>query len=464
MCRLTDHRDISRNPYAYWESLVAGVDYGTRWRDEERGTVQVSPQYSTGFPISPDMLPPVGTVTFALLSIDFVDAVGSTEQLDRARTITGEVDAWFDKMSQGRFKIDWRFGDRVFRVASPSGTFGLQNVASVATPLAIEIVEVADPHFDFNGVSMMWTLTPPTITEIGQHFHQSVNPSGTEGDATIFGQGAIWSDEGPIAGWGGPGMAFERFGTEHWTYYVHEILHSVGGIPDTYLGDNKVGTQPIDYDWALEPMHNWGMMSSQDGGSKTLIAWHRWLLGWLDEDQVYCLPSDVLDSAEVTLIPIERQAAGIKAAMVPVSDRKVVVVESRRKEGYDSELGDNIPVGYYDEDGVRRQRDLGDIGTSGVIVYTYDTSIHDLNGQARLQVPEGRPTGIEMVSCPVTVCTWGEAMRDDPFINWDPNDENAVMMQTAYDPLLRLGDSVTVEGVTIELTQSGDYDRVRISK
>jgi hypothetical protein len=69
-----------------------------------------------------------------------------------------------------------------------------------------------------------------------------------------------------------------------------------------------------------------------------------------------------------------------------------------------------------------------------------------------------------MVSCPVTVCTWGEAMRDDPFINWDPNDENAVMMQTGYDPLLRLGDSVTVEGVTIELTQSGDYDRVRISK
>ena len=197
-----------------------------------------------------------------------------------------------------------------------------------------------------------------------------------------------------------------------------------------------------------------------------MIAWHRWLLGWLDEDQVYCLPSDVLDSAEVTLIPIERQAAGIKAAMVPVSDRKVVVVESRRKEGYDSELGDNvfIPVGYYDEDGVRRQRALGDIGTSGVIVYTYDTSIHDLNGQARLQVPEGRPTGIEMVSCPVTVCTWGEAMRDDPFINWDPNDENAVMMQTGYDPLLRLGDSVTVEGVTIELTQSGDYDRVRISK
>ena len=462
MCRLTDHRDISRNPYAYWESMVAGVDYGTRFRDEERGTVGVSSQYSTGFPISPDMLPPVGTLTFALLSIDFVDAVGSTEQLDRARTITGEVDAWFDKMSQGKLKIDWRFGDRVFRVASPSGTFGLQNVASVATPLAIEIVEVADPYFDFSGVSMMWTLTPPTITEIGMHFHQSVQPSGTEGDATIFGQSAIWSDEGPIAGWGGPGMYFERPDTDHWAYYVHEILHSVGGVPDTYLGDNKVGTQPIDFFWSGNPMYNWGMMSNQDGGSQTLIAWHRWLLGWLDEDQVYCLPSNVLDSVEVTLVPIEREAEGFKAAMVPVSDRLVIVVESRREEGYDSNLSEKNAVGYYDDDGIRRRGWQRDYGTSGVIVYTHDTSIQDHNGQTRLQVPEGRINDKGNSSCPITVCTWAD--RDDPFILWDSNDDNAVMVETGYDPLLRLGDSVTVEGVTIELTQSGDYDRVRISK
>ncbi len=38
------------------------------------------------------------------------------------------------------------------------------------------------------------------------------------------------------------------------------------------------------------------------------------------------------------------------------------------------------------------------------------------------------------------------------------------MVESGYDPLLRLGDSVTVEGVTIELVQSGGYDRIRISK
>jgi len=441
--------------------MLEGVDYGTRWKDLERGTVTAYPQYSTGFPISSDMIPPIGTVNFALLSIDFVDAVGSVEQLDRARTVIGEVDAWYEKMSQGRFKVNWRFGDRVFRVASPSSAFGLQNVASVARPLAAEIIEVADPYFDFSEISMMWTFLPSTITEIGQHFHQAVQPDGIEGEATIFGQGALWSDEGPIAGWGGPGMYFERPDTDHWAYYAHEFLHSVGGIPDLYLGDNKVGTQPIDFFWSSNPMYHWGIMSNQDGGSQTLIAWHRWLLGWLDENQVYCLPSSVLDSVEVTLTPIEREIEGFKAAMIPINDQKLIVVESRREEGYDANLGNNA-VGYYDNEGIRRRGWQRDYGTSGVIVYTHDTSIQDGNGQTRLQVPEGRINDKANASCPISVCTWAD--REDPFILWDSDDDNAVMVETGYDPLLRLGDTVSVEGVTIELVRSGTYDRIRISK
>ena len=464
LCRLKDQRDINRNPYTFWEPMLDGVDYGTRFRSEERGMVQVSSQFSTGFPLSPDVLSPVGTVTFALLAIDFPDAVGTDEQLENARVIAGEVDAWFDKMSQGRFKIDWRFGDRVFRVPSHSGVFGLQTVASVATPLAIEIMEVADPYVDFSGVTMMWTLPPPTIREIGQHFHQSVQPVGTEGNATIFGPGSIMSDEGPIAGWGGPGMYIESVGADHWAYYVHETLHSVGGMPDIYLGNNKVGTQPFDYSWAGQPMDDWGMMSNQDGGSQTLISWHRWLLGWLDEDQVYCLPAEKLDSVEVTLVPMERAAEGFKTAMIPVSDRMVIVVESRREEGYDSDLSEKITVGYYDEDGVRRRSWLRDYGTSGVIVYTYDTSVHDFNGQARLQVPAGRVNDLAMASCPVEACTEPGQDLSDPFINWDPDREDHVLIETGYDPLLRQGDSVTVEGVTIELVEWGDYDRVRITR
>ena len=95
------------------------------------------------------------------------------------------------------------------------------------------------------------------------------------------------------------------------------------------------------------------------------------------------------------------------------------------------------------------ERDVDGAGVASGFHYPYDTSIQDYNGQARLQVPEGRINDIGMSSCPITVCTWAD--RDDPFVLWDPNDDNAVMLESGYDPLLRLGDSVNVEGVTIEL-------------
>ena len=101
---------------------------------------------------------------------------------------------------------------------------------------------------------------------------------------------------------------------------------------------------------------------------------------------------------------MERGAEGFKAAMVPVSDRLVIVVESRREEGYDSNLSENS-VGYYDDGGIRRRGWQRDYGTSGVIVYTHDTSIQDYNGQTRLQVPEGRINDKANASCPITICT-----------------------------------------------------------
>ena len=147
--------------------------------------------------------------------------------------------------------------------------------------------------------------------------------------------------------------------------------------------------------------------------------------------------------------------------MIPISDQKLIVVESRRAEGYDVNLGNNA-VGYYDDEGIRRRGWQRDYGTSGVIVYTHDTSVHDYNGQTWLQVPEGRIDDKANASCPISICTWAD--REDPFVLWDPDDDNAVMVETGYDPLLRLGDKVTVEGVTVELVRSGTYDRIRVSK
>ena len=69
-----------------------------------------------------------------------------------------------------------------------------------------------------------------------------------------------------------------------------------------------------------------------------------------------------------------------------------------------------------------------------------------------------------MSSCPVEACTLPGADLTNPFLMWDPENEGDILIESGYDPLLRLGDSVAVEGVTVELVEWGDYDRIRISK
>jgi len=460
LCRLKDQREVTR--YQYWTPLVPGEDYSTRNVDEERGVVGVNAHYWTGFSISSDVIPSVGTATFTLLAIDFSDAVGSKAQLDQAREVAGEVSAWFEKMSQGRFKINWRFGDRVFRIPSPSTSFGLQTAAHTARPLAVEIIEVVDPYFDFTGVDAMWTLPPSTITTIGKHFHRPLQP---DQPGSRNSSGDIWSDEGPIRTWGGPGMVPHQPHNDLWAYFVHESFHSMG-IADTYLGNKHEKGTTYDTPTGTQPMHHWSIMSAQDGASQTLIAWHRFLLGWLDDDQVHCVPAESLTASEVTLVPTLRELDGLKTVMIPVSDSKVIVVESRRQEGYDSGIG-NIALPSVDQDGITRRTFLKDFGTNGLIVYTYDTSVMDLNGQARLQVPEGRVSELGWASCSwLTECTWFNPDEDPASQGQrlDPNQPNSILVPVAYDPLLREGDSVTVEGITIKLVQSGQYDRVRISR
>ena len=97
--------------------------------------------------------------------------------------------------------------------------------------------------------------------------------------------------------------------------------------------------------------------------------------------------------------------------IIPVNNHKALVAESRRSEGVDANMG----------------------GEDGVLIYTVDTSIGHMQGTQKVHLPDGRDPG--------------------PFSNgvWP-------------DALLAVGDRPTVEGTTIEVLQTGDYDRIRFSK
>ena len=158
---------------------------------------------------------------------------------------------------------------------------------------------------------------------------------------------------------------------------------------------------PNNYDFIHRHVGNFGFMGFTGGKGFEPFAFERWQLGWLDDDQILCQTEGEITA---TVTPIE-VTGGMKAVMVSISNSKAVLIESRRQIGYDAS-----------------------ILKPGVLVYVVDTSI-----------PSGEGT---LVVYP--------QLDNDPYRDNSP---------------LAVGESVTVEGVTITvLDATADGDTVQVTK
>jgi hypothetical protein len=217
------------------------------------------------------------------------------------------------------------------------------------------------------------------------------------------------------------GAYFDRPYKNYWSYWAHETGHMFP-LPDLYDQNSQwwIGKQ-------LEipggPFSGFDMMANQDGPSRTLSAWLRFVMGWLDDAQILCLPSSDVTEARVTLVPIDLRRQGVKAVFIPLSDTKLLVVESRRANSrFDCE-------GSGTSSAIWRAR-------NGVIVYTADLTLGHGEGFQALVAPSGR------------------ALQSLSTCSAPPQ----------YDAILNAGDQVTTNGVRIRVLSSGLYDTVEVSK
>ena len=356
-----------------------------------------------GFPEWNSLTPRMGTVKWALIPIDFSDLPGEKNFRARVDSQMKLLSEWYATVSEGKFKIEWVVAENWVRLPGVTTDYVI--------PLSVNLNKAANGPKFFKAA--MDSADPVfDFTNI-----QTVNfilPSGQTfiGEGT---QGFPWDQavkdyvtkEGSIASYSIPGQFFDLPGKTYWSYWAHEFGHAIG-IP--HVGASHGDTPPFN------PLD---LMGGQDGPSRELSGWLRFYARWLPDEKVYCKETKNLTSVDLTLAPLSGDEPGIKFAILPLSSTKAIMIESRRVTKFSC----TTPT-----------------ARNGVLVYLYDAKLG--HGEDFL----------------VPISPSGRKMEDDSC--GELNDRSGL----TKDELLHEGDKITYEGVTVEVTAHGNYDKVTVTR
>ena len=343
--------------------------------------------HTAGFPRQDRAVPTTGTVRVATLFVDFSDAsAGHSTRREAARNLEVAKEV-IERSSYGKLSLEFGVLHGWLRAGKGYGQYdSAEGKDEVGPEILDEAVQLADDDFDFTGYQHLMVIAPSS------HFSGGYATVGTETDEGPIGRAAVIN----------PHRRDGESAPDDWGRdAAHEFVHALG-LPDLYPDDSSRHRQPDPPDnrrwvalrFGLMSMWSYFLADEQDprlahtwrwpdgntsrgyAGSlhaDEMLAWSRWQLGWLEPAQVLCVTDQ---HATVTLTPVADPGEGIAMVAIPVSESEAVVVESRRKIGYDK--GQEVTYA----DGL--QTTYPALATEGVLVYTVDATIE--SGELPLKV------------------------------------------------------------------------------
>lgn len=345
---------------------------------------------SAGFPKVGWRLPSYGRIRALIVPVDFPDVNGGDDPVKFFTPLADNVRDFYLKQSYGRLAFDFDIVPNWVRVPFSPKDFGYGATVGSGDPgsYAKGVLGLTESLVDYSQYDAVYFLVPQQMPMAKMGWGPAITHP-------------YWIDAGYVTNGatGGADMYFnEQNGVvgAQWKWMAHETGHAFG------LYDE-------DLDHQSATLGSWGIMAnSWSNGAIEHNGWDRYLQGWLSKSQVACLPKASLTAAgtSVKLSPLVRQNADTKVAMVPLSASRILVMESRKIEGYDAMQP----------------------GEQGVLVYTVDMTTGHLKGG---YVTQPRPGSTDRA--------------------W------------FTDAALRAGDSVTVDGVVVTvvaLDSSGDTVKI----
>jgi M6 family metalloprotease-like protein len=264
-----------------------------------------------GFPKPPNTLPSLGTVKTIVLFADFEDVPAAQSPEELFAMVSPGAETFYRDISYGKMDYVLEPYFTWLRLSRPSSYYG-QAIGSYEGHLQFiqEAVGLADPDVDFSVADSVLVIVPPEASQVpyGPAF-MGFDGEGYAADGKIFSTGVTSGAD--LSNWG-------------FLWLNHETGHSMT-LPDLYLYSSS---NPFRY------VGDFGLMGNIAGFAPEYFAFERWQLGWVDDNQIFCQ----LDGDQVTTLTAVEITGGIKAVIIPVGTSRVVVIESRKRLGYDTGL------------------------------------------------------------------------------------------------------------------------------
>ena len=273
-----------------------------------------------GFPRHTTKLRSTGGVRLLVLFVDFPDSIATKSTESVLKTISPESERLYSEMSYGRVAFELVPVHRWLRMSKESSAYNVKRGVSFLDHRNYleEALRLGTVGLDALSLDGFIVLTNPETKTI------DVGPAFALDDEYwgIRAGSKLWMN--------GTSSAFDL---NYWGYQWmnHEIGHTMG-LPDLYAYNGS----------AHRFAGGWSLMGYITGHGPEYFAWERWILNWLDDTQVVCLSSGSI-TATLNAVPV---VGGQKMIVTPISESRAVVVEVRRRVGYDLSIPEEGPLVY----------------------------------------------------------------------------------------------------------------------
>jgi M6 family metalloprotease-like protein len=270
-----------------------------------------------GFPRVPIRLASTGRVRIGVLFVDFADsaAIDTTETF--LKRYSPEFETFYRKLSYGRLEVELIPVQGWLRMSKASTFYRLGRGEGGWLEFSTFLEEAIR-----RGASGVETTTWDgfiVLANTSKMFSSSLSPP--PGFAVLDAGGKRWAN-GVLHGTeDGHGV----------TTLIHEFGHNLGLLdlyPYTGTGFRYTG--------------EFSLMGNVWGSAPELFGWERWTLNWLDNAQIIC---HIGGRLRAYLSPISSDG-GQKIIVSPISESKALVVEVRRRFGYDKIVVKEGPLIY----------------------------------------------------------------------------------------------------------------------